>query len=174
MPELSKQLEVVPFMRAKEPEFLSHIVRRLPPDSKILEIGTFRGLSSVVMAKARPDVTITTIDPHIGIPNAPMIYSNPFIVENNLKKHNVSDRVKHIPLSSRDFSPNDNYDLLFIDGDHSYTGVSLDYHKFELFVKKGGYIVFHDFGDLPEVTKFVTELHKEKAIIFRTLFIFKK
>ena len=174
MPELFKQLEVVPFMRAKEPEFLSHIIRKLPPNSNILEIGTFRGLSSVVMAKARPDVEITTIDPHIGIPNSPMLYSNPFIVETNLKKYGVSDRVKHIPLASRDFDPNEGYDLLFIDGDHSYGGVSLDYHKFELFVKKGGYIVFHDYCDLPEVTRFVNELHKEKAIIFRTLFIFKK
>ncbi len=174
MQTLSKQLEAVPFMRAKEPEFLVNIVNKLPPDPKILEIGTFRGLSAVVMAKARPDVEITTIDPHIGIHDAPMLYSNPFIVETNLKKYGVYDRVKHISLSSRDFSPKDEYDLLFIDGDHSYSGVSLDYHKFELFVKKGGYIVFHDFGDHKGVTKFVTELHKENAIIFRTLFIFKK
>ncbi len=174
MPTLSVQLDKVPFMRQGEPEYLGHIIRKLPKDPTILEIGTFRGLSSVVMAKARPDVEITTIDPHIGIPDSPQLYSNPYIVEANLKKYRVFDRVKHIPLPSKAFFPKESYDLLFIDGDHSLEGVRYDYHKFLPFVKPGGYIVFHDFGDLPEVTIFVSNLKIEKAIVFKTLFIFKK
>ena len=35
-------------------------------------------------------------------------------------------------------------DLLFIDGDHTYDGIKNDYLIYNKFVKKGGFIVFHD------------------------------
>lgn len=35
-------------------------------------------------------------------------------------------------------------DFLFIDGDHSYLGVKLDFYMYKEFVKKGGWIGFHD------------------------------
>lgn len=35
-------------------------------------------------------------------------------------------------------------DLLFIDGDHSYEGVTKDFAMYEPFVKNGGTIIFHD------------------------------
>ncbi len=35
-------------------------------------------------------------------------------------------------------------DVLFIDGDHSYEGVSKDYELYNPFVRKGGIIAFHD------------------------------
>lgn len=36
------------------------------------------------------------------------------------------------------------FDLLFIDGDHSYGGVKQDYETYSPLVKDGGIIVFHD------------------------------
>lgn len=36
------------------------------------------------------------------------------------------------------------FDLLFIDGDHSYEGVSRDLHKYMGLVKVGGHIALHD------------------------------
>lgn len=38
-------------------------------------------------------------------------------------------------------------DLLFIDGDHSYDGVSMDYNMYKGLVKSGGCIAFHDIVD---------------------------
>lgn len=35
-------------------------------------------------------------------------------------------------------------DLLFIDGDHTYEGVSKDFFEYKKFVREGGLIVFHD------------------------------
>jgi predicted O-methyltransferase YrrM len=40
-------------------------------------------------------------------------------------------------------------DMLFIDGDHSYLGVRLDYEMYRPFVRKGGVVVFHDILDTP-------------------------
>lgn len=50
-------------------------------------------------------------------------------------------------------------DLLFIDGDHSYEGVKDDWENFSPFVKKGGWIYFHDADDTsPGVLRLTTEL----------------
>lgn len=46
-------------------------------------------------------------------------------------------------------------DLLFIDADHTYAGVKLDYENYKPFVREGGIIAFHDIKD--------TETHKEMA-----------
>ena len=35
-------------------------------------------------------------------------------------------------------------DFLFIDGDHTYEGVSMDFHNYKQLVKPGGIIAFHD------------------------------
>jgi predicted O-methyltransferase YrrM len=35
-------------------------------------------------------------------------------------------------------------DFLFIDGDHTYEGVSMDFHNYKQMVKPGGIIAFHD------------------------------
>jgi cephalosporin hydroxylase len=37
-------------------------------------------------------------------------------------------------------------DFLFIDGDHSYHGVKMDYEMYGPLVRKGGIIAFHDIG----------------------------
>ena len=53
-------------------------------------------------------------------------------------------------------------DLLFIDADHSYKGVSGDWKNWSPFVRKGGIIAFHDYyvkkkGGHPGVRKFIDE-----------------
>ena len=49
-------------------------------------------------------------------------------------------------------------DLLFIDGDHSLTGVTSDYEMYRRFVRPGGFIVFHDILDTPDVRSFGGEV----------------
>jgi predicted O-methyltransferase YrrM len=62
-------------------------------------------------------------------------------------------------------------DLLFIDADHSYKGVSSDWRNWSPFVRKGGLIVFHDYySDVkkfghPGVRRFVDGLIADKKII---------
>ena len=44
-------------------------------------------------------------------------------------------------------------DFLFIDGDHSYDGVKLDYEMYSLLVRPGGVIAFHDTVYRPDAPK---------------------
>lgn len=55
-------------------------------------------------------------------------------------------------------------DFLFIDGDHSYEGVKRDFEIYSQFVKKGGYVAFHDVNIIKNcgVDKFWNELEGEK------------
>ena len=53
-------------------------------------------------------------------------------------------------------------DVLFIDGDHSYKGVKMDFEMYAPLVKKNGIIAFHDIVICPEenvdVNKFWNEI----------------
>lgn len=54
-------------------------------------------------------------------------------------------------------------DILFIDGDHSYSGVRKDFEMYKSLVRSGGMVVFHDINYIPqlpecEVYKFWNEL----------------
>lgn len=44
----------------------------------------------------------------------------------------------------RVFPSQGSVDVLFIDGDHSYAGVKGDFERYQAWVRKGGYIIFHD------------------------------
>jgi len=67
------------------------------------------------------------------------------------------------------------WDMLFIDGDHSYEGCKKDYEEFSLYVKPSGLVVFHDVvkSDLHasqgcEVWKFLEELKGNEFTHFVT------
>lgn len=56
-------------------------------------------------------------------------------------------------------------DLLYIDGDHTYNGVKKDYYNYELLVRTGGLIVFHDVAGIPDVKRFWDEVKQGKQYI---------
>lgn len=58
------------------------------------------------------------------------------------------------------------FDILFIDGDHSYDGVKNDYINYLKFVENGGYLIFHDTISYPEVGRFVNELKEDNRVEF--------
>jgi predicted O-methyltransferase YrrM len=63
-------------------------------------------------------------------------------------------------------------DLLFIDGDHSFKGVSSDFNNYEKFLKSGGVIVIDDYNKRwPDVVKFCD--NNIDRNIFEILGVFK-
>lgn len=168
---LSNILDNRPFMRRGEPEFLVQILNKLPANPTVLEIGTFRGLSAVLMAKQRKDAFIITIDPHIGIESSSLT-STEETARANFRRFKVESRIHHEKISSQEFKLTKEIDMLFIDGEHSFAGVSHDYCKFQGYVKKGGYIVFHDY-EFKDIKNFCDSL-EVNALIYRAIFAFKQ
>ena len=53
------------------------------------------------------------------------------------------------------------YDIILIDGDHSYDGVKNDTINYLPTIRPGGYVVFHDTVHIPDIVKWTDELSIE-------------
>lgn len=145
------------YMQPEEIDYLKELVRSLPDNPRVVNIGAGRGSSGMAMAESRPDVHITTID---------ICQSGP-IGSLDSEKNAFSATSYKVPDEilgdSKDVGKKWDrgmLDLIFVDGDHSRNGVRGDIEAWMGFVKPSGIIVFHDCDDpgFPEVRKAVDEL----------------
>jgi len=128
---------------------------RLTPPARIVEIGSFQGRSTIVLATAAPDgVEIVAIDPHAGNDRGPQEISgfeaqaatDNERFEQNLVDAGVRDRVRHVRAFSdrahREVA--DPIDLLYIDGAHRYAPALEDIRRWGGRVRDGGTMLIHD------------------------------
>jgi len=132
------------------------------PELSILEIGTLFGVSvAIIYENCRgffTDVHITVIDPLQGYYDKPLDPTTMMPVTHDTFVRNL-ERM-HIPesdytiierLSTEDEAIQEaarsRYNVLIIDGDHSYSGVKDDFLNYGPLVKRGGYIVFDNYDD---------------------------
>lgn len=128
---------------------------RLKPPARVVEIGSFRGRSTIVLAAAAAEgVEIVAIDPHAGNDRGPQEISG-FAAEaatdnarfeRNLTDAGVRDRVRHIrAFSDRAHDAvEDPIDLLYVDGAHRYAPALEDIRRWGDRVRDGGTMLIHD------------------------------
>ena len=98
-------------MTPAQGERLWEVAAATRPGGAIVEIGSYRGKSAIVLASAAPDgVSVTAIDPHAGNDRGPQqIHGHvdegeadhaAFLA--NLSAAGVADRVRHVRLPSHD------------------------------------------------------------------------
>lgn len=143
-------------------------LRRTVRDKVVVEIGTARGLSAMVMAlNAKKVYTIDNyFKPKFGVdqeteerreelPSQDM----PDIIRKYLKFFNP--RIEFIHDSSLSASKrfnSDSIDIVFIDGDHTSAGVRADYECWLPKVKSGGIVFFHDYSLVfPHIKEYIDE-----------------
>ena len=115
-----------------------------------LEIGSWRGESVANVADiADYSVSVSLSDEEMR----DFGFSNEFIKVNRFFSHS-NENIKHIGHNSHIFdysSLKSKFDLIFIDGDHSYEGVKKDtQNAFKLLKDDNSIIVWHDYGFTPE------------------------
>ncbi|MBL7160309.1 MAG: class I SAM-dependent methyltransferase [Candidatus Aenigmarchaeota archaeon] len=140
------------WLSPNEKTFLYNVAKNCSGKGVIVEIGSWKGKSTVLLAKgseAGKRIAVHSIDPHTGSPEHIKRYGkvNTFNEFNrNIKKAGVASIVK--PLRKTSEHAHDNWkhpiELLWVDGSHEYDMVLLDFQLWEPNLVSGGVIAFHD------------------------------
>jgi hypothetical protein len=129
--------------------------RVVPPGGTILEIGSFRGRSTIVLARATAGAaTVVAVDPHAGSDRGPQqIRGRPdegaadhAAFTENLRRAGVAGQVKHVRRPSADAleEVDGPLDLLYVDGAHRYGPARGDLVAWGGRVRPGGTMLIHD------------------------------
>ena len=121
---------------------------------KFAEVGRFKGGSTFLIAAAMDESsTLDSYDIHlisylVDSKNSKELV-NGSVLDNELikilKQFDLNDRVNLIVENSNNARlTNEYYDLVIIDGDHSYDGVKKDFLHWKSSLKRNGHIFFHD------------------------------
>jgi predicted O-methyltransferase YrrM len=122
------------------------------PDGHVVEIGSFRGRSAIVLASAGADVVC--VDPHAGSDRGPQEIAADAdrgaadleAFRANLARAGVADRVRHVRAYSGaalDEVPGP-VDMLFVDGAHRFGPAREDLVRWGDRVRAGGRMLVHD------------------------------
>ena len=139
------------------------------PRPRVLEIGRLVGGSTVLLAIAGGEgARVTSID---------IAPKDDASLRRALERLGVSDRVELVVADANTIKPDpEGYDLLFIDGDHSYEGVKKDYDHWCASLKPSGAMVFHDAvanrpnsTDIADVGRLIAEIEKSDSARFRRI-----
>lgn len=126
-----------------------------PAGATVVEIGSFRGRSAIVLARAlRDGGRLVAIDPHAGSDRGPgEIHGSSDRGERdvaafraNLAAAGVSERVEHVRLPSADAhgAVAGPVDVLHVDGAHRYAPARADVADWGDRVRPGGTMLIHD------------------------------
>lgn len=146
---------------------VSRALRELPGNCAVVEIGSYLGRSTVLLASAvhdlRPHGQVVAIDPHAGVVSIAGGLGHGVPTYEafcaNVVAAGLQDTVCAIRQCSTDVSWDQPIGLLFVDGLHDYESVSADFGNFERCIVPGGLVAFHDYAiHWPGVVQFVDEL----------------
>jgi hypothetical protein len=126
-----------------------------PDNGTIVEIGSFQGRSTIVLASAAPaGAAVIAIDPHAGNDRGPQEYDgfeqaaadDHAIFVANLEQAGVAERVRHLPMFSDAAlgEVDGSIDVLYIDGAHRYAPARADIRDWGARVGNGGTMLIHD------------------------------
>jgi len=141
---LSRQLEG--HVTDREVRFLS-VAPFLQGTGEILEIGSFKGKSTIVLAKSAKLAGYSKIhacDPHVLSFIRKEDLTELFF--NNLMQNSVRENVEFHQMKSTELSTSWEKPLrmLWIDGDHTYKGTMADFVCYSRFLEPGAIVCFHD------------------------------
>jgi predicted O-methyltransferase YrrM len=141
-----------------------------PTGGRIVEIGSFQGRSTIVLAMGSdPSVEVVAVDPHAGNDRGPQEIEG-FVAEaeddhsrfeTNLEAAGVRDRVTHLRRFSDDALDDVDgpIDVLYVDGAHRYGPALSDIRQWGAKVNDGGTLLIHDsFSSIGVTLAIVREL----------------
>jgi Methyltransferase domain len=127
----------------------------LTPTAQVVEIGSYRGRSAILLGRAAPaGVSVTAVDPHAGNDRGPRQIEGTAdegdadnrAFQRNLARAGVAERVRHLRLSSQAAleAVEGPVHLLYVDGAHRYVPAREDIARWGQRVPHGGTLLIHD------------------------------
>ena len=157
------------YLSEREARLLMAAAALAPPRGRNLEIGSFKGRSTVGIAYVTRELglgSVVAVDPHTSpattdpdLRGQNTSYDD-FVT--NLKSAGVLERVEIRRAYSHELAPDwkDPIRLLWIDGDHTYNGAKADLDMFKPYLVDGAIVAMHDvLGTFPGALRvFVEEI----------------
>ncbi len=150
---LSEVESIEGYLSPTEIRFLALLAAVRTADGEILEIGSFKGKSTIVLTKAASlleKTVVHAVDPMIA-PSItdPDLNGDPSSLpdfQKNISAHDLEDQIRlHQNFS---FELAETWDkplrLLWIDGDHTYRGTKQDFDGFSKHLSDGAIVAMHD------------------------------
>ena len=154
------------FLELDEGIALYEEVKRVSENNFCVEIGSYCGKSACFIGQACKEKKslLITIDHHEGSEEQQLgeLYFDPEVydeklkkintlplLEENLAKFNLENVVKPLVMDSISAAKivENNADLMFIDGSHTFESAETDYELWKNKIKKGGTLAIHDIYD---------------------------
>ena len=148
-------MDIEGWLTDDQAKVLSDRARQLTAPDQIVEIGSYRGRSAVVLATAaREGVGIVAIDPHAGNDRGPQQIRGSaeegerdheaFV--RNLERAGVRARVRHVRLPSQEAlsEVDGTAGVVYVDGAHRYGPARADIERWGARVRPGGTLLIHD------------------------------
>lgn len=146
---------------------LLHLIRRYRP-ARFLEVGTHRGMTTKTIAEKFPKMEITTVDPGDRIPNVerPRNQAGEYLptVEVGVLCRDKSNVRQVIGSFSNLNWTGQQFEMIFIDGNHSYEAVLQDSQVALQLVTNPGVIVWHDVKNVRDVELALRQLKTPRDI----------
>ena len=182
---LARSRDISGWLEEEEARILYRFAEELGPLGPILEIGSYYGKSTTVIAAAARSVgsRVFAVDPHEGINYwqdkiPPMERFGPSLAafQENLRVAGVSDAVDLLLMTSRmafeELKDRERFSLVFIDGNHGYTNVRDDFEMWSQCLIDGGVLALHDAnGKMPGPKRVFAEVKKRADFEFISLVV---
>lgn len=152
--DLLKEVENVEgYLAPNEMRFLALMAACPTATGEILEIGSFKGKSTIILAKASAlagDTVVNAVDPMTAPSETdPDLRGQASSLDDfkaNIADHGVTERIRFHQAFSYDLAKT--WDkplrLLWIDGDHTYKGTKLDFDGFAPHLVDRAIVAIHD------------------------------
>jgi Methyltransferase domain len=155
---------------------LAPYVKRLGENVVGLEIGTCRAESTAYLLEKCPNIVkLYTVDPYKGYKDwngeitQEVVDRFMMIAQENLSQY--GDRVQMVRETSIDaaskiatITDKEEFDFIFVDGDHSYDATLADCEAYYPLLKKGGLFCGHDYSSIEDVKNAVNNFRSKQGI----------
>lgn len=159
---------IVTAVTFEEAQLLYKYALECPDEMMILEVGSDKGFSTVLLAQTGR--TVIAVDPHTVAK-----YHDPesglsgehFPEDYEQFKKNVEDygNINHIKDFSENVGVMHPIGFMFIDANHAWPHPKNDFLHFESGLIPGAYVAWHDYNTFPGVTRSIEQLIEEGKLV---------